>query len=163
MGTGSLSGLPSHTAMSQSIFTRACLCHCGVRGSHCPHRIWGTGFQGKEWDGGNWENRKGLTTHWLPGPGAWRPNSVDGFLIASYSRPIKSESHTCNPNYLWDGDTRILVWVQPSQKSYQDPISKNKLGVVYHSYNPSYARSIGRIPVWGCPRQKILDLISKIT
>jgi hypothetical protein len=45
--------------------------------------------------------------------------------------------HACNPSSAEGGDERIMLQDKPLQKSYPDPISKTKPGMMVHVYNPS--------------------------
>jgi hypothetical protein len=60
--------------------------------------------------------------------------------------PTKAMNH---PNYSGGRDRRIVV---PDQKKKQDPISKNNLGIMGHSCNPSYLGEM-RISAQNWPRQ----------
>jgi hypothetical protein len=45
---------------------------------------------------------------------------------------------------IWKMEIDRTEFKASQAKSYQDPISKNKLGIVVHVCNPSYSRGIGR-------------------
>jgi hypothetical protein len=53
--------------------------------------------------------------------------------------------HTYNPNYSSGRDWKDCGSRPVRAKSYQDPISTNKLGMMVHPCNPSYLEGIGRI------------------
>jgi hypothetical protein len=70
-------------------------------------------------------------------------------------------AHACNLSYLGDDDhgSRPAQW-----KKLMRPYIKNKSGMMVHTCNPSYAGDIDRrIVVQGWPRQKVQDLIQKVT
>jgi hypothetical protein len=53
--------------------------------------------------------------------------------------------HACNLSYSRSRDWEDHSLSQPGQKVDKTPISTNKIGiVVVRSFNPSYARSMGR-------------------
>jgi hypothetical protein len=45
-------------------------------------------------------------------------------------------AHTLNPRYSGLRDRKIVAQSIQEQKSYQDLISKYRLGVMHHTYNP---------------------------
>jgi hypothetical protein len=53
-------------------------------------------------------------------------------------------AHTCNPRYSGVRDTKIVVQGKQEQKSWQDLISKDRLGVVKNTCNSSNKGDGGR-------------------